>query len=271
MRMDLEAGRFFNPIEEEHAAAVAVIGAEVKDQLFPTLNPIGRTIYVAGYPVAVIGLSARKGDVLGQNQDNVIAVPITFVQKILTSSDEVAIYVRPRAGLAGLDATQDEVRTILRSLRKTPYRSDDPFGILGSEAFQALWKSLTAGALRADDPDLRHLARGRRDRDRQHHVRLGRRAHAGDRRAPRARRPAAGHPAAVPPGGGAPGLRRRDRGRVARRDRRVRRQPGLPGRRRAGLRGHRDPRRRRDRSPRRPRAFHRGRPGDSRSRRSAIE
>src|SRR5512132_2806750 len=42
MRMDLEAGRFFNPVEEEHAAAVAVIGAEVKDQLFPNLNPIGR-------------------------------------------------------------------------------------------------------------------------------------------------------------------------------------------------------------------------------------
>src|SRR5215831_21119880 len=146
MRMDIEAGRFFNPIEEEHAAAVAVIGAEVKDQLFPTVNPIGRTIYVGGYPLAVIGLAARKGDVLGQNQDNVITMPITFVQKILISSDEVSIYVRPRAGLAGIDATQDEVRTILRSLRKTPYRSDDPFGSLGSEAFQALWKSLTAGA-----------------------------------------------------------------------------------------------------------------------------
>ena len=146
MRMDIESGRFFNPVEEEHAAAVAVIGAEVKDQLFPTVNPIGRTIYVRGYPLAVIGLFARKGDVLGQNQDNVISVPITFVQKILTSSGDVSIYVRPRAGLAGLEATQDEVRTILRALRKTPYRSEDPFGSLGSEAFQTLWKSLTAGA-----------------------------------------------------------------------------------------------------------------------------
>jgi putative ABC transport system permease protein len=146
MRMDLEAGRFFNPVEEEHAAAVAIIGAEVKDQLFPDVSPIGRTIFVRGYPLRVIGLSVRKGEILGQNQDNVIATPITLVQKILTSSEEVGIYVRPRAGLAGIDATQDEVRTILRSLRKTPYRSEDPFGTLGSEAFQALWKSLTAGA-----------------------------------------------------------------------------------------------------------------------------
>ncbi len=145
-RLDLEAGRFFSEIEEEHAVAVAVIGAEVKDQLFPYVNPIGRVLYVRGYPLAVIGVVARKGEVLGQNQDNVIATPITFVQKILTASDEVSIYVRPRAGLAGIEATQDEIRTILRSLRKTPYRSEDPFGTLGSEAFQALWKSLTAGA-----------------------------------------------------------------------------------------------------------------------------
>ena len=146
MRMDLDAGRFFSPVEEEHAAAVAIIGAEVKDKLFPDLSPVGRTIFVRGYPLSVIGLTVRKGSILGQDQDNVIITPITFVQKILTASEDVFIYVRPRAGLAGLDATQDEVRTILRSLRKTPYTSEDPFGILGSEAFQTLWKSLTAGA-----------------------------------------------------------------------------------------------------------------------------
>jgi putative ABC transport system permease protein len=146
LRMDLEAGRFFTPVEEEHAAAVAVIGADVKDEIFPNENPVGKVVYVRGYPVRVIGLATRKGSILGQNQDDQIFTPITLVLKILTVSDEVAIYARPRLGLAGLDATQDEVRTILRSIRKTPYKSDDPFGIVGSEAVQTLWASLTAGA-----------------------------------------------------------------------------------------------------------------------------
>ena len=44
LNIDLEAGRFFSPSEEQHAAPVAVIGYDVKDQLFPTLDPIGRTI-----------------------------------------------------------------------------------------------------------------------------------------------------------------------------------------------------------------------------------
>jgi len=146
LRMDLDAGRFFTSIEEEHAAPVAVIGAEVKDEVFPGENPVGKILFVRGYPVHVIGLATRKGNILGQNQDDQIFTPITFVLKILTVSDEVAIYARPRMGLAGLDATQDEVRTILRSIRKTPYASDDPFGIVGSEAVQSLWSSLTAGA-----------------------------------------------------------------------------------------------------------------------------
>ena len=146
MRIDLDAGRYFTPAEEEHAAAVAVLGSEVKERLFPTVSPLDRTIFVRGYPLRVVGLQAKQGNFLGQNKDNVILVPVTFVQKILTASDEISIYLRPRRGLAGLDAAQDEVRTILRSIRKTPFSGEDPFGIVSSEAVQSLWSSLTAGA-----------------------------------------------------------------------------------------------------------------------------
>jgi putative ABC transport system permease protein len=64
----------------------------------------------------------------------------------MTANDGIAIMVRPRAGMKGLDDTEGEVRTILRSLRRTPFRNDDPFGVVGSEAIQALWRSISAGA-----------------------------------------------------------------------------------------------------------------------------
>src|SRR5207249_4704232 len=41
---------------------------------------------------------------------------------------------------------EDEVRTLLRSLRKTPFRAEDPFGVVGAEAIQSLWRSISAGA-----------------------------------------------------------------------------------------------------------------------------
>jgi putative ABC transport system permease protein len=146
VRMDLESGRTFTPAEEEHAAPVAVIGADVRERLFPTQDAIGQVLYVRGFPVRVVGVQARQGNFLGQNRDGVVITPVTFLEKILTARDEVSIYVRPRAGLAGLDAAQDEVRSLLRSIRRTAFQADDPFGVMGAEAVQSLWGTLTTGA-----------------------------------------------------------------------------------------------------------------------------
>jgi len=146
LNIELEAGRFFTTAEEDHSTPVAVIGYDVKDQLFPTLDPIGRTIYVSSYPLRVIGLQSKLGNVLGQNRDKVVFVPLSFLQKVMTSDEGISILVRPATGMKGLDETESEVRTVLRSLRRTPFRNDDPFGVVGAEAIQSLWRSISAGA-----------------------------------------------------------------------------------------------------------------------------
>lgn len=146
LNLDLEAGRFFNPSEEAHAAAVAVIGADVKDEIFPGIDPIGSTLLVHGYPMRVIGVQKRLGNMMGQARDKVLFVPITFLMKVMSADRGLAILVRPQGGVAGLDRVEDEVRTILRSARKTRFTADDPFGVVGSRAVQAVWNSITQGA-----------------------------------------------------------------------------------------------------------------------------
>ncbi len=146
LNLDLEAGRFFNPSEESHSAAVTIIGADVKDEIFPNQDPINRTLLVRGHPLRVIGVQKRLGKMLGESRDKVIFVPITFLTKVLSADRGIAILVRPQGGMAGLDRVQDEVRTILRSARKTRFKADDPFGIVGSRAVQAVWQSITQGA-----------------------------------------------------------------------------------------------------------------------------
>ena len=146
LNLDLDSGRFFNPTEATHATAVAIIGADVKDELFPGVDPLGRTLQVQGYPVRVIGVQKRLGNIMGQARDRVLFVPITFLMKVLSSDRDVAILVRPQGGMAGLDRVEDEVRTILRSARKTRFTADDPFGVVGSRAVQALWRSISQGA-----------------------------------------------------------------------------------------------------------------------------
>jgi putative ABC transport system permease protein len=146
LNLDLETGRFFNPTEETHAAAVAVIGADIKDEIFSGVDPIGRTLYVHGYPMRVVGVQKRLGKMMGQSRDKVLFVPITFLMKVLSSDRGLAILVRPAGGMVGLDKVEDEVRTILRSARKTRFKADDPFGVVGSRAVQAVWRSISQGA-----------------------------------------------------------------------------------------------------------------------------
>src|SRR5712691_9239867 len=146
-RFDIATGRYFTEAEYNNAAGVAVIGWDVQDQLFPNQDPIGREFKIDGYPVNVIGTLAKEGTVLGQNRDNVIYVPLTLFKKHIAPSENIDIFMRPRGGVEASTAAVDEVRTILRSMRKTKFNKDDPFGIVTAEMLQTVWKNFSQGAI----------------------------------------------------------------------------------------------------------------------------
>src|SRR5437879_2869874 len=62
----LEYGRFFNPIDEENANSVCVIGTGIRDELFGSpektgreIIPLGELINLNGQPFTVVGMFAR--------------------------------------------------------------------------------------------------------------------------------------------------------------------------------------------------------------------
>lgn len=144
--LDLEAGRFYLETENRHAAPIAVIGSDVKEQLFGALDPLGRLIWVEGTPYKVVGLLKKQGSVLGQNQDKRVYMPLGAFRKQFGLRRSVALFIRPGGGMAGLEAAQDEVRTILRARRGTPFRAKDPFGLVTAGAIGDVWKQISAGA-----------------------------------------------------------------------------------------------------------------------------
>jgi putative ABC transport system permease protein len=58
-----------------------VIGQTVVDNLFPNSDPIGKKISISGGKYTVIGVSAKKGSVFGQDQDNVVVIPFAAARK----------------------------------------------------------------------------------------------------------------------------------------------------------------------------------------------
>jgi putative ABC transport system permease protein len=143
---DIVSGRYFTEMEYNQSSPVAIIGWDVQDELFPNVDPIGRMMKIDGYPVRVIGTLSKKGSVLGQSQDNVVYIPLSVFHKHIAPDEDIGIFVKPRGGVEGVNAATDEVRTILRSLRRTAYEGDDPFGLVTAELLQTLWRGISAGA-----------------------------------------------------------------------------------------------------------------------------
>jgi putative ABC transport system permease protein len=146
MNLDVEYGRFFTQNENAHAALTVVLGTDVRDELFPGQDPIGRKVWVGGNPMTVIGLFRKQGSVLGQSQDNLLVMPLNTFQKQFGNRQNLNIFVRPLTGVQGLQATEDEVRTILRTRRHTPFNANDPFGVVTAAAAQQVWRGISSGA-----------------------------------------------------------------------------------------------------------------------------
>ncbi len=142
--LDYEAGGYFSEAENNAAQNVAVIGADTRDELFPGVDPIGRTILIKGLPFQVIGNMPRQGKSIGFNQDGRVYIPIQVYRKnYMKPRDSLELHVKAAGGVAGIDESIDEMRAMFRAMRHTSYNAPDPFGILTQESLQELWKAIS--------------------------------------------------------------------------------------------------------------------------------
>jgi putative ABC transport system permease protein len=139
--LGVEEGRFFGPQEEAQAAQVAVIGADVADALFPSSDPIGRTIRVAGRGFRVIGVQARQGNLGGTALDRDVWVPLGAWERAFGPAGTLQVLARPRAAVPGpseLVAAEDRARASMRARRQLGPDRPDNFDILTPDAARTL-------------------------------------------------------------------------------------------------------------------------------------
>jgi putative ABC transport system permease protein len=144
-----ETGRYITDADNEGRAGVTFIGQDVATKLFPTVDPIGKMIYVDGMGFQVVGVAKSIGTVFGQSQDNFVYVPVrTFLKRYGEHGNlDLAINIQSR-GPDWMQQTEDEARTMMRGRRHLDPNVDDNFGILASDTIMSLWKNLT-GAIAA--------------------------------------------------------------------------------------------------------------------------
>jgi putative ABC transport system permease protein len=136
--LNIVEGRGFTQADEDHAAQVALIGADIEDNLLKGEDPIGKEIRVDGVPYTIIGLGEKQGKTLGQSQDNWVGVPLTSYQKTYGTMKSVTIYMKAPSGAEGMEAASDQARVIMRDMRHDRPGEADSFTLETSDTLAGL-------------------------------------------------------------------------------------------------------------------------------------
>jgi len=142
--LDISEGRDFTATDEEKASKVAVIGMDIRDNLFPGIDPLGQELRVDGQPYTVIGVAEKQGSTFGQSQDNWVGIPLTAFMKTYGSAKSVTIYIK--AGSAGpiLQEAGDEVRVLMRSKRHDAPGQPDSFELDVNNTLVGFFSTITS-------------------------------------------------------------------------------------------------------------------------------
>jgi putative ABC transport system permease protein len=128
----MKHGRFFTKGENEHRAKVAVIGENIAEALFGTLDPLGKEILVDGSTYEVIGVFEKPPAGFGDsNEDRRVTVPFHTIMKIYPQAENIGIRMQAHANQ--LDLAVDQVRDLLRRRRGVKYNDPDSFAIQTSQ------------------------------------------------------------------------------------------------------------------------------------------
>jgi putative ABC transport system permease protein len=149
---ELEEGRYFTENESTSGRPICLVGANVKDALFPNSSAIGEQISVRGSKLTVIGVIKKEGkSMVDISSDDNIVIPVNFARNLVNlRSDRIDPYIMVKAkeGVATAEM-RDELKGAMRSIRKLNPKDDDNFALneisLLSSGLESIFFSLSFG------------------------------------------------------------------------------------------------------------------------------
>ena len=140
----VETGRMMSQVEVDRGQQVAMLGWGLADRLFGEINPLDKTIKIAGINFRVVGVSEQKGSFFGNSQDNYAVIPLGAYQRLFGARQSLQLMVKPTSTDL-MPAAMDDATVALRVSRRLKPREPDNFGILTSETILNLYRQVTSG------------------------------------------------------------------------------------------------------------------------------
>jgi putative ABC transport system permease protein len=139
-------GRSIIQSDVEGAAKVCLLGQTVVDNLFGDIDPVGQVVRVKQFPFTVVGVLSTKGQTTwGQDQDDVVYVPLTTGQRLLFGQQfpgMVRSIAVQATGPDTMNLAEDQITGLLRQRHRIRANQDNDFSVRNlTEAMSAAEES----------------------------------------------------------------------------------------------------------------------------------
>ena len=141
---DAERGRLMSATEVESSRPVTVVGWQTADRLFGGADPIDKVIQIEGVHFHIVGVSSKRGSLLGQTQDEFAIIPLGQFRMMFGSRRSLSLSVRPR-DLSQISPAIDDATLALCAARRLKPKQADNFGIFTSDTILDIYHSATNG------------------------------------------------------------------------------------------------------------------------------
>lgn len=137
-------GRALAGPDEDGTRLVCVLGADLARKLFPQGSALGEAVKFRGIGYTVVGVLESKGAIFGQSQDNFLAIPLSTGLARYGRERSLSIQVQA-TGESTYAETVEQVRAIMRAIRKVPPGEEDDFEIVSNQSLVTQFRGLTQG------------------------------------------------------------------------------------------------------------------------------
>jgi len=137
-------GRSFSTNEFSNATNVCILGVDVIEQLFEKKSPLNQEIVVNGIKLKIVGLLAKKGNMMGGGDDRIVMVPLETGRKMAVGRNLTFDITTSSTKVENLDNFMEEARGVMRKVRMDPLTAEDSFSIDRSDSIAKSFESITS-------------------------------------------------------------------------------------------------------------------------------
>lgn len=142
-KVTLKSGRFFSKEEEINLSRVAVLGYNRANDLFPSVDPVGKSITLKNLNFIVIGVMNEKGSSSFSNPDDLIFVPLFTGQKLLLGINYLN-FVRVKIDNEGnLERAVADIKSTIREQHNIKDPANDDFSVRNTAQALSILTNIT--------------------------------------------------------------------------------------------------------------------------------